>query len=203
MHNLQIATGTKYKIDKVDYFTRYTAQYDRFMYKKTYTRWPVAALEPDPEFAMTFKNLFDSVSFRSFAQLQEHFARFYEFLSRSKMINCPSRINFIYESGFLKLLNYNLRHNHLLAPVAILRDESRSTISKRRFHLRCPSGQALVADSSSQINPFVGVSSGLPLHSSKLRQLMSEMRSCTDIYIRHTHIGGFLYFKILVIVYNS
>ncbi|VDK20841.1 unnamed protein product [Taenia asiatica] len=159
---------------------------------------PIAALEPDPEFAMTFKNLFDSISFRSFAQLQGQFARFYEFLSRSKMINCPSRINFIYENGFLKLLNYNLRHNHLLSPVAILRDESRNTVSKRRFHLRHPSskledkvspeltsntlwhtGQALIAESPGQIGPFVGVPSGLPLHSSKLRQLMSEMRDRT------------------------
>ncbi|KAL5964698.1 hypothetical protein TSMEX_007565 [Taenia solium] len=292
MHNLQIATGTKYKIDKVDYFTRYTVQYDRFMYKKVVYRCcgispvdpcfsfvvveaigdflqitdcdsrhthggqaaprvlpsvtfvGVAALEPDPEFAMTFKNLFDSISFRSFAQLQGQFARFYEmtgacyirrhttklphnhvdcgtcvyrrltleckhsgtFRSRStrgvsrksKMINCPSRINFIYENGFLKLLNYNLRHNHLLSPVAILRDESRNTVPKPRFHLRHPSskledkvppeltsstlwhtGQALIAESPGQIGSFVGVSSGLPLHSSKLRQLMSEMRDRT------------------------
>ncbi|CDI96891.1 expressed conserved protein [Echinococcus multilocularis] len=303
MHNLQLATGTKYKIEKVDYFTRYTAQYDRFMYKKVIYRCcgissvsdpcfsfvvvetngnflqitdcdsrhthdgkviprvlpsvtfvGVAALDPDPEFSMTFRNLFDNASFRSFVELQEQFTRFDEitgacyirrhttklphnhvdrgtcvyrrltleckhsgtFRSRSthgvsrksKMINCPSRINFIYENGVLKLLNYNLRHNHLLSPAAIPRDEPLNAVSKRRFHLCRPSskrrnltgvhsdvdkpednvspeptskairhtGQALVSGSSSQINPFVRVSSKMPLHSSKLRQLMSEMR---------------------------
>ncbi|VDD82767.1 unnamed protein product [Mesocestoides corti] len=71
----------------------------------------VAALDPDPEFTMTFKNL-------------------------SKMINCPSRLNFIYENGALKILNYNLRHNHLLSPVAIPKDERPKVASRRRFHLR-------------------------------------------------------------------
>uniref|UniRef100_A0A5K3FA97 SPATA6 domain-containing protein n=1 Tax=Mesocestoides corti TaxID=53468 RepID=A0A5K3FA97_MESCO len=230
MHNLQIATGTKYKIEKVDYFSRYTAQYDRYMYKKviyrccgvtpsepcfsfvvaetvgvflqivdcdsrhthngkivpralpTVTFVGVAALDPDPEFTMTFKNLFEGTSFLSFNELQEHFNRFYEitgacyirrhttklphthvdsktcvyrrltldckhsgtFKSRSthgvsrksKMINCPSRLNFIYENGALKILNYNLRHNHLLSPVAIPKDERPKVASRRRFHLR-------------------------------------------------------------------
>uniref|UniRef100_A0A5K3FAY5 SPATA6 domain-containing protein n=1 Tax=Mesocestoides corti TaxID=53468 RepID=A0A5K3FAY5_MESCO len=258
MHNLQIATGTKYKIEKVDYFSRYTAQYDRYMYKKviyrccgvtpsepcfsfvvaetvgvflqivdcdsrhthngkivpralpTVTFVGVAALDPDPEFTMTFKNLFEGTSFLSFNELQEHFNRFYEvhklprfhafcliqitgacyirrhttklphthvdsktcvyrrltldckhsgtfksrsthgvsrkypcFFSayllpyfRSKMINCPSRLNFIYENGALKILNYNLRHNHLLSPVAIPKDERPKVASRRRFHLR-------------------------------------------------------------------
>ncbi|VDM34536.1 unnamed protein product [Hydatigera taeniaeformis] len=201
----------------------------------------VEALEPDPEFAMTFKNLFDTVHFRSFAQLQEQFTRFYEitgacyirrhttklphnhadcgtcvyrrltleckhsgtFRSRStrgvsrksKMINCPSRMNFIYDNGFLRLLNYNLRHNHLLSPVAIPRNEPCNVVPKRRSHLRHPSSKyedrvppeiapnafwqtepALVSGTSDEINPLVAVSSELPLHSSKLRQLMSEMR---------------------------
>ena len=47
----------------------------------TYISYPLltaSAHDPDPEFTMTFKNLFDGVSFHSFDELQEQFVRFNE-----------------------------------------------------------------------------------------------------------------------------
>nr|VZI30540.1 unnamed protein product [Spirometra erinaceieuropaei] len=37
---------------------------------------------------------------------------------KSKMMNCPSRINFLYEGNGLRLVTFNLTHNHLLTPQA-------------------------------------------------------------------------------------
>nr|CDS32211.1 Transcription factor FAR1 [Hymenolepis microstoma] len=58
---------------------------------------------------------------------------------KSKMINCPAKINFVYENGVLKILNYNLSHNHLLVPSPgpkKPRSHKRKTIFKSETGLR-------------------------------------------------------------------
>ncbi|VDL60165.1 unnamed protein product [Hymenolepis diminuta] len=58
---------------------------------------------------------------------------------KSKMINCPAKINFVYENGILKILNYNLSHNHLLVPAPVpkkSRPHKRKTIFKSETGFR-------------------------------------------------------------------
>ncbi|BHF67540.1 hypothetical protein SprV_0301056700 [Sparganum proliferum] len=60
---------------------------------------------------------------------------------KSKMMNCPSRINFLYEGNGLRLVTFNLTHNHLLTP------QPTPVIPKKR---RCDQFSPLPADSYCQ-----------------------------------------------------
>uniref|UniRef100_A0A0X3NYD5 FAR1 DNA-binding domain n=3 Tax=Schistocephalus solidus TaxID=70667 RepID=A0A0X3NYD5_SCHSO len=212
IHSLQYSSGGKYKIDRMEYFSRSTREYDKLMYKEikytccglspngpcqsfiivkaisgelkivdcdtvhnhtnpskerplptvSFVGDGVKSREPDPEFSAVFRALFEGHEFSSYDELQQNMSLLcmktgasyirrhttklppenegsrrcvykrllYEckhagtFRSRatqgicrkSKMMNCPSRINFMHEGNGLRLVTFNLTHNHLLAP---------------------------------------------------------------------------------------
>ncbi|KAM7542346.1 hypothetical protein Aperf_G00000000858 [Anoplocephala perfoliata] len=115
---------------------------------------------------------------------------------KSKMINCPAKINFVYENGILKILNFNLRHNHLVVPGQAPkkpRPHKRKTIFKSETGFRNLPTQAPMVTASTILrrrkrmlikdsvykpeSPQVPNQPTKPTSPmSRLRQLMTEMR---------------------------